>query len=192
MRNTLSSVSLLLLFVAVSLTGCKSDKTNTPTDPNAPTGYELAMTSQDTVNVIHLVDAFFNLVEQGNTTEALAMLYDDNSHDHFDEPLPLDNEHLNQMRKLLTALPIQGHRIEYIKFHETYENEVKVSAIIEPAEGDMPEVATVFYFRPFDYLGDWRLCLMDSGHGNQRIVSNDDADSLQQKFRDDFEQKDIQ
>lgn len=192
MRNTLSSVSLLLLFVAVSLTGCKSDKTNAPADPNAPTGYELAMTSQDTVNVIHLVDAFFNLVEQGNTTEALAMLYADNSHDHFDEPLPLDNEHLNQMRKLLTALPIQGHRIEYIKFHETYENEVKVSAIIEPAEGDMPEVATVFYFRPFDYLGDWRLCLMDSGHGNQRIVSNDDADSLQQKFHDDFEQKDIQ
>ena len=185
---------LFLAIVAIAsaslvLTGCKRDKSADQSDPNAPTAYELSMTNQDTMQVVHLVDAFFDSLEKGELTDAVAMLYADNSVDHFEEPQPLDNDQISRMMSLVRALPIQSHRIDYIKFHETYQNEVKVTAIIEPATEDRPEVSTVFYFRPFDYLGNWRLCLMDSYNGNQRIINNDQADSLEQKFDQDIEQK---
>lgn len=189
MKKYLFLAAVSLVTISVAFIGCKSDKSAQQTDPNAPTDYELSITNQDTAQVITLVDTFFDYLEKGELTEAVAMLYADNSVDHFEEPLPLDNNQVTRMMSIYRSLPIQGHRIDYIKFHETYENEVKVTAIIEPATEDQAEVATVFYFRPFDYLGNWRLCLMDTHNGNQRIINNDQADSLEQKFDQDIEQK---
>jgi len=178
-----------IVSVSLIFTGCKRDKAANQSDANAPTAYELSITNQDTMQVVNLIDAFFGYLERGELTDAVAMLYADNSVDHFEEPMPLDNDQISRMMSIVRALPVQDHRIEYIKFHETYQNEVKVTAIIEPASEDRPEVSTVFYFRPFDYLGNWRLCLMDTPSGNQRIINNDQADSLEQKFIHDNEQK---
>ena len=180
----------LLLFATVMsafiFTGCKGDKAP---KGNQPTGFELAMTDQDTTAVVNLINQFFGMVESGNITDAVSMLYQDCDSDVYAEPELLDNEQIRRTTTLLKALPVVNHRIEYIKFSETYANEVKVSAIIAEAEDGMPEVKTVFYFKPVDFMGNWRLCLVNSTEGDQRLISNEQADSLQEKFANDMKAK---
>ena len=177
------SVATYLLFgcVVLALTGCRKDK---PVQSNSNlTDYELVMTNEDTLAVTNLVNTFFNYIEHDQLADAVAMLYKMNEDDVFEEPQLLDND---QIAKVMAAykslLPIRGHRIDYIKFHDTYNNEVKVTAILEEATEDRPEVTTVIYFKLYDYLSMWRLCTFNSDDGNRRIISNEQADSLQSQF----------
>lgn len=180
------SFFILLSGILFLAGGCKSDKVP---QGNQPTGFELAMTDKDTTTIVNLINHFFQCVESGNVTDAVAMLYMDNANDPNQEPELLDNEHIQRMTGVLKSLPIIDHRIEYIKFNETYSNEVKVSAIIAHAEGDMPEVKTVFYFKPYDYLGNWRLCVVDTNKGDERVIDNNQADSVAKKFEQDMQEK---
>jgi hypothetical protein len=41
-------------------------------------------------------------------------------------------------------------------------NEVKCTIVMREADGTVPEAANKWYFKPVNYLGGWRLCLMDS------------------------------
>ena len=43
-----------------------------------------------------------------------------------------------------------------------YMNEVKCTIVMREADGTVPEAANKWYFKPVNYLGGWRLCLMDS------------------------------
>ena len=175
----------MAVLVTSFFASCKGNKA--PKDQ--PTGFELAMTDKDTTAIVNLVNQFFASVEDGNISDAVAMLYQDCDSDRFEEPQLLDNEQIQRVTNLLKALPVIEHRIDYIKFSETYANEVKVSAIIAHAEDDFPEVKTVFYFKPVDYLGSWRLCLVNSNEGDTRLISNEQADSLQEKFANDMKAK---
>ena len=188
MQKNRIPVYLLLLtaLVTFTLAGCKGDKAP---QGNEPTGFELAMTDHDTTTVVNLVNQFFESVESGNVTDAVAMLYHDCDSDVYAEPQLLDNEQIQRITAMLKALPIVAHRIEYIKFSETYSNEVKVSAIMAEAKDGMPEVKTVFYFKPVDYMSSWRLCLVESSSGDRRVISNEQADSLQEKFANDMKAK---
>lgn len=173
----------LLFFLCVCFTiGCK-DKAPQAKDSNL-TDYELAMTNQDTAAVTSLVDQFFQYVESGDVASAAGMLYSINRQNPLEEPELLDNEELQDVMKSFSSFPIIDHHIDYIKFNEVYLNEVKVSAVIEHAHDGMPEIATVCFFRPYDFQGDWRLCLMESLSGDERIISNNDVDSLQQHYAD--------
>jgi len=170
----------ILAFLTLTLFGCK-DKAPKSTD-NHLTDYEMVMTDRDTSSVVGLVDQFFKYVEAGDVASAAGMLYDMNQQKPLEEPTLLDNEQLKEVISTFSSFPIIDHHIDYIKFNEVYKNEVKVSAIIEHAHDGLPEMKTVFYFRPYDYVGEWRLCLMETLEGDDRIIKADEVDSLQQKF----------
>ena len=163
----------MMLFAAFALVGCK-DKPQ----PADKTGFEMNLTNEDSTNVINLVNTFFEYAEHGKYDEAAAMLYMDNVDSVYEEPQPLDNAHIAKVKQMLSSLPIIRHEINYVKFEQTYSNEVKCTAIIAEAKGDMPEVKTVFYFKPYDYLGSWRLCMIDSYNGDRTIINNEHQDSL--------------
>lgn len=162
-----------MLFAAFALVGCK-DKPQ----PADKTGFEMNLTNEDSTNVINLVNTFFEYAEHGKYDEAAAMLYMDNVDSVYEEPQPLDNAHIAKVKQMLSSLPIIRHEINYVKFEQTYSNEVKCTAIIAEAKGDMPEIKTVFYFKPYDYLGSWRLCMIDSYNGDHTIINNEHQDSL--------------
>lgn len=162
-----------MLFAAFALVGCK-DKPQ----PADKTGFEMNLTNEDSTNVINLVNTFFEYAEHGKYDEAAAMLYMDNVDSVYEEPQPLDNAHIAKVKQMLSSLPIIRHEINYVKFEQTYSNEVKCTAIIAEAKGDMPEIKTVFYFKPYDYLGSWRLCMIDSYNGDRTIINNEHQDSL--------------
>lgn len=185
MKKVLSIFTFFTIFSAFAFVGCKSDKQKAS---NA-TGFELAMTDKDTTAIVNLVNNFFQAVESGEITDAVAMLYQDNNNDPYQEPTLLDNDQIQRMTSMLKALPIIEHHIDYVKFNEAYSNEVKVTAIIAKAEGNMPEVKTVFYFKPYDFQGNWRLCVVDSEKGDERIIDNNQADSVSKKFEKEMHDK---
>lgn len=176
---------IMATFCTFTMVSCK-DK---PKPSNGQTGFEQNMTNEDSTAVINLVNTFFECAENGRYDEAASMLYKDNVDTVEAEPLPLDNEHIAKVKQLLSSLPIKRHEIEYIKFQETYSNEVKCTAIIEDAHDNVPEIKTVFYFKPIDYLGSWKLCLIDSYNGDMTIVKGNKQDSLTDAFNKQMREK---
>lgn len=177
----------LLIISPLFMTSCK-DKPK----PNPQTTFEQSMTNKDSVAVTGLVNVFFQLAESGRYDEAASMLFKNNVDTVYDEPKPLDNKDMEKVKTLLSSLPIKSHTIDYIKFKEVYENEVKCTAIIMEAHDNIPEVKTVFYFKPVSYLGKWKLCLVDSHHGDQTVIKADKKDSMQNEYQKEMREKNLQ
>ena len=177
----------LLIISPLFMTSCK-DKPK----PNPQTTFEQSMTNKDSVAVTGLVNVFFQLAESGRYDEAASMLFKNNVDTVYDEPKPLDNKDMEKVKTLLSSLPIKSHTIDYIKFKEVYENEVKCTAIIMEAHDNIPEVKTVFYFKPVSYLGKWKLCLVDSHHGDQTVIKADKKDSMQNDYQKEMREKNLQ
>lgn len=177
----------LLTISPLFMTSCK-DKPK----PNPQTTFEQSMTNKDSVAVTGLVNVFFQLAESGRYDEAASMLFKNNVDTVYDEPQPLDNKDMEKVKTLLSSLPIKSHTIDYIKFKEVYENEVKCTAIIMEAHDNIPEVKTVFYFKPVSYLGKWKLCLVDSHHGDQTVIKADKKDSMQNEYQKEMREKNLQ
>ena len=177
----------LLIISPLFMTSCK-DKPK----PNPQTTFEQSMTNKDSVAVTGLVNVFFQLAESGRYDEAASMLFKNNVDKVYDEPQPLDNKDMEKVKTLLSSLPIKSHTIDYIKFKEVYENGVKCTAIIMEAHDNIPEVKTVFYFKPVSYLGKWKLCLVDSHHGDQTVIKADKKDSMQNEYQKEMREKNLQ
>jgi len=181
------NVLILAVLVALLFVGCKQEK---PKQEAAYTDYELAMTNQDTVAVTQLVNQFFDYLEHDRLSDAVAMLYKINEENPLDEPQLLDNSQIASVTNAYRMLmPIRSHKIDYIKFNQAYDNEVKVTVIMEEAHDGEPAMTTVMYFKAYDYLAEWRLCTMNSFDGSRRIISNEQADSMQQRYSEELEQK---
>lgn len=147
------------------------------------TEYESNVTGDDSLEVVKLVDTFFEYIENGQPMEAAAMLYRVNLDDPNNEPEVLSNEELQKMHHNLSAFPIIRHHIDYIKFHEAHENEVKCTVIIADATDDMPEVKTVYYLKPVEHIAKWYLCLMNTATGDDAIVAPEDRDSMASNYK---------
>lgn len=176
-QNFLFLLFLSALFV-FSLDSCKKkDKQQGP----QPTEFEQAMSAKDTLEVKQLVDKFFTYVKTKNFTEAAAMLYrNDEGEDH--EATQLDNEEMAKVRGMLQAVPMVNYEIEYIKFDESYANEVLCNVIIAEAHDDMPAMKTKMFFKPIKVMGQWGLCLMNTEYGDRGVVKPDKRDSVERDY----------
>ena len=184
-KNTITRIGIALFILALTFTGC-GDKPKQK--ESNQTVFELSMTEKDTTEVANLVNHFFELLETDRVTDAVAMLYQVNPNSEEKVEL-LDNANIAKATRLFRSFPIVNHRIEYVKFQGVYSNEVKVSAIIAEATDERPEAKTVFYLKPVDKLGQWCLCLMDTHEGDERIISNEEADSVAEKYTNYQEEK---
>lgn len=181
---------IVLAMAVIAFAGCKRE--NKAVDENSNlTAYEQGLTADDSIQLVAVVDNFFALVENGQVDLAVSTLYKANTEDPYGEPQPLDNEEMEQVKKVFEVFPTFGHRIDYIKFFESYRNEVKVSAIFREAKDGMPEGTTTYYFRPINYVGQWLLCPMNTWTGDDEpLVTDDEKDSLTQKFQKDKQRLD--
>ena len=189
-KTTFIKAALAFSLFCLAVVGCQ-DKPKQEGN-NTQTAYELSMTEADTVAVASLVDQFFFLLEDDLVTDAVSMLYQYTDSNRYEVVELLDNENIQKVTTLLKAFPIVSHHIDYIKFHEVYANEVKVTAIIAEATDEQPEMKTVFYFRAVDDRGRWRLCMMNSDRNEQRIISNAEADAEAAKYSDYQKEKENQ
>lgn len=172
-------VSALMLSLS-SCNSCSSQKKEEVQGP-PPTDFEKGMTAQDTAEVKQLVDKFFKYAEEKNFTEAAGMLY--RTIEGSEDPQPLNNDEMAEVKKMLETFPMVDYRIEYIKFSDSEENEVLCSVIMQKAEGDMPEMATKMFFKPVNHVGSWLLCLTNTGYGDKGVVDPNKRDSVEKNYQ---------
>lgn len=172
-------VSALMLSLS-SCNSCSSKKEEVQGPP--PTQFESGMTAKDTLAVKELVDRFFSFVKEKNFTEATAMLYRASDKPNG-EPTLLNNEEMADVKNMLNTIPMVDYRIEYIKFDESYLNEVLCYVIMKKAEGDMPEISTKMFFKPVNYMGNWVLCLTNTGYGDKGVVDPNKRDSVEKNYQ---------
>ena len=171
-------VSALMLSLS-SCNSCSSKKKEVQGPP--PTDFEKGMTAKDTTAVKELVDQFFAYAKEKNFTEAAGMLY--RTTEDSDEPQPLNNDEMAEVKTMLEAFPMVDYRIEYIKFSDSEENEVLCYVIMKKAEGDMPEMSTKMFFKPVNYMGNWVLCLTNTGYGDKGMVDPNKRDSVEKNYQ---------
>ena len=171
-------VSALMLSLS-SCNSCSSKKKEVQGPP--PTDFEKGMTAKDTTAVKELVDQFFAYAKEKNFTEAAGMLY--RTTEDSDEPQPLNNDEMSEVKTMLETFPMVDYRIEYIKFSDSEENEVLCYVIMKKAEGDMPEMSTKMFFKPVNYMGNWVLCLTNTGYGDKGVVDPNKRDSVEKNYQ---------
>ena len=170
--------SALMLSLS-SCNSCSSKKKEVQGPP--PTDFEKGMTAKDTTAVKELVDQFFAYAKEKNFTEAAGMLY--RTTEDSDEPQPLNNDEMAEVKTMLETFPMVDYRIEYIKFSDSEENEVLCYVIMKKAEGDMPEMSTKMFFKPVNYMGNWVLCLTNTGYGDKGVVDPNKRDSVEKNYQ---------
>lgn len=185
-KSSITIVTVLLLIVLL-LSACSESKPK----KQGPTftEFEQAMTNEDSVAVTNLVNQFFEHAQNGQIEDAVAMLYKNNMDSVNKEPELLDTKDIEQVKHLLNSLPVRSHTIDYIKFSEANKNEVKCTALIMEGHDNVPDVTTVFYFKPVNYLGTWKLCLMDSNHGDRTIIDGNQRDSMKREYQIEMREK---
>lgn len=193
MKHILIRRYALVVAVALVILTAFSCKDKKPAASNE-TAFEQSMTNADSTAVVQLVDQFFGYAENEGYTEAAAMLFQVSTDKDslFLEPEPLDNEQLNRMIGKLKALKVKSHHIDYVKFNETYLNEVKCTAFLSDEIEGPDAVSTVFYFKPVDYKGAWKLCLMDSRSGDHGVVDANKRDSVKNSYEQQIREKNLQ
>ena len=167
-----------LLFEACNACSRQKDEGTQLTD------FEKALSVEDSLAVVDLVNHFYALVEDGDYTSAAAMLYQADNEEAYGEPRLLNNEEMAEVKQMFQLLPIYDHRIDYVKFSQSYSNEVKTTAVIRPKSAELPEATTCFYFKPVNYLGQWVLTAVSSNQGDRTIVKSTEKDSLQDLYKE--------
>lgn len=183
MKSLKLIIFLITSVLMLSLSSCNScsSKKEEPQGPS-PTKFEESMTGKDTLAVKQLVDKFFTYAKEKNFTEAAGMLYRA-ANDLKEEPQPLNNDEMAEVKHMLELFPMVDYRIEYIKFDEANLNEVLCYVIMRKADGETPEISTKMFFKPVNYMGNWLLCLNNTEYGDKGVVDPDKRDSVEKNFQ---------
>ena len=173
-------LAVLVMLLSVSVISCNSKKEQKGPQP---TEFEMGMTNQDSIAVRGLIDQFFSFVRAQDYAAATEMLYRTSYDNPKTEPQPIDNKEIQEVMGLLKSVPMVGYKIEYIKFNESYDNEVLCTVIINKSKSkDMPDITTKMFFKPMNYLGNWCLGLMNTGSGDQGVVDPAKRDSVKEEY----------
>ena len=152
---------LSLLLCIFTLVACGQKKRET--ECSAKEQSAMVLSRKDTKAVHELVNQFMTLAKDKKYAEAAAMLYEVDANDIDQKPQPLDNEGMQRIKMLLQIFPVYSYEVNSLKFKEAENNEVKCTISFSETG------KTNWYFKPVRYLGNWRLCMRDSGMGDRSI-----------------------
>ena len=173
-------LAVLVMLLSVSVISCNSKKEQKGPQP---TEFEMGMTNQDSIAVRGLIDQFFSSVKVMYYAAVTEMLYRTSYDNSKTEPQPIDNKEIQEVMGLLKSVPMVDYKIEYIKFNESYDNEVLCTVIIKKSKSkDMPDITTKMFFKPMSYLGQWCLGLMNSEWGDDGVVDPAKRDSVKEVY----------
>lgn len=180
MKRNILFLILALCLALLGTASCKDKKKDAP----VKTEFETGLNNADSTAVAELVDKFFAYAENRQFDEAAAMLYRTDPNHPNNAPEPLDNAAMDSVKTVLRSFPIADYTIEYMKFSESYKNEVMCRIVIAKGHDKQPDVTTKFFLNPVSYLGNWVLCLINSrtGNGDDTVVDPGKRDSIQLEY----------
>ena len=142
---------ILLLTVLLTTFSCQSGKQKVQSKEEKSINEFVAhLTEVDTVLITNLINQFMEYA-----------LYKADLADVWNEPIQLDNNELHQVAKMLESFPVLSYKIDYIKFYTPVKNEVKCTIVMQKGESGTPIATSSWYFKLMNYLGGWRLCMMN-------------------------------
>ena len=150
-RNIITIVICLLSLFSCEA-GKKDNLTKTVSELKSFTD---GLVKEDTLAVEKLVNDYMSYIKSENYAEAAAMLFKPDTANVWNEPIALDNKEMDKVIETLKHFPVQSYKITKIEFKTAVENEVRCSFIMKNS------VTSSYSFRPMNYLGGWRLCLME-------------------------------
>lgn len=128
---------------------------------NDITEFAAHLVTEDTIKVRQLVTQFMEYAKEQRYEMAAAMLYKPHPENAWKEPQLLDNDELHGIANMLKRLPIHDYKIDYINFNSAIKNDVACTVTIRQADSSSPAMTNKIHFNPMNYLGGWRLCLMN-------------------------------
>ncbi|MBR1940361.1 MAG: hypothetical protein IJ845_03390 [Bacteroidaceae bacterium] len=158
MKNIIYLV--LVGFAIMTFNACHSDNHQTA---DSPADKPMVVSHTDTLAIHQLVQQFMNYAVEKNYAEAAAMLYEIDDNDINQEPILLNNEKMESVRIALSKFPIDGYEINKMTLKEAKDNNVECTIHF------FGTATTKWYFKPVRYLGEWRLCMLNSLTGDKPI-----------------------
>ena len=148
-------LSILIVFSFLCLMSCEQKpKQQTPLADD-----EMALSKQDTLQVMNLVTDFMNALKDKRYADAVVMLHKVNPTSPYSQPELLDNKEIEKTMAELKHFPIRNYEIKEYTFKIAYDNEVKCVIETEPASSDEKSQTLKFRLKPVRYFGNWSLCL---------------------------------
>ena len=152
---------LLYFILSIALLAAYSCRSEREQRADSPSEKPMVLSQRDTLEIQGLVEQFMELAINREYAEAAAMLYEIDANDINQEPLLLDNEKMQNVKKALETFPIESYEINRISLKEATDNEVECTIHF------FRTASSKWYFKPVRYLGNWRLCLRNTLSGDK-------------------------
>ena len=126
----------------------------------------MELSKYDTTAVLSLVDRYFTCLRTKNVDEAVSMLY---YLDKNGDIIPLPDNLKRVQRGILQQHSGRKYTIDYIKFWQETDSEVKFTCILFDKEpGDVRPNEVKFLIRPMRHEGQWYLTMADTPSQNDK------------------------
>ena len=160
MKKSFLILSVLSAVVAVSLSSCSSCSGNKAEESKEGEKQLMELSKYDTTAVMSLVERYFTCLRTKNVDQALDMLY------YLDEQgniIPLPDDLKRGQRRMLQLHAGLKYSIDYIKFWQETDSEVKFTCTLFDKEpGDTRPNEVKFLIRPMRHDGEWYLTMADT------------------------------
>lgn len=151
--NIIAIAICLLSFFSCQSADKNQQKDSDTTELNS---FVSGLVKEDTTSVEKLVNTYMTYAQNKQYSEATAMLFKPDTTDIWNEPVPLDNDEMESVKAVLKRFPVLSYKITNMEFRTAVDNEIKCSFVMN----DSLNITSSWTFRPMNYLGGWRLCLM--------------------------------
>ena len=150
--NIIAIAICLLSFFSCQSADKNQQKDSDTTELNS---FVSGLVKEDTTSVEKLVNTYMTYAQNKQYSEA-AMLFKPDTTDIWNVPVPLDNDEMESVKAVLKRFPVLSYKITNMEFRTAVDNEIKCSFVMN----DSLNITSSWTFRPMNYLGGWRLCLM--------------------------------
>ena len=160
MKKTFLYLSILSSILLFCLSSCTGNKTGDQSQGHEDTKQIMSLSKNDTTAVKSLVERYFNCLRNKKVDEAISMLY------YLDENgliIPLPDELKQNQRRILQMHSGLEYKIDYIKFWQETDSEVKFTCILfDKKPGDNRPNEVKFLIRPMRHNDEWYLTMADT------------------------------
>lgn len=139
--------------------GCQPNKTSNADDAltEAP---KIAVDGTDSLIVDSLVAGYMNALVDGRYDDALGMLVMVDPKDINSEPQPVTDEYKAQMTAAYKSFPIKEWRLREYLFNQAYNSVAICDVVLKNG------IKSKMQLKPVNYIGEWRLSIMESMNGD--------------------------
>lgn len=160
MKKSFLFFSVLSVALVLFLSSCSSCSGNKQEESKVEEKQLMELSKYDTTAVMSLVERYFTCLRTNNVDDAVNMLY---YLDKNGKIIPLPDDLKRGQRRMLQMHAGLKYSIDYIKFWQETDSEVKFTCTLFDKEpGDPRPNEVKMLIRPMRHDGEWYLTMADT------------------------------